>query len=135
MEQPKSIAFLTWRFTIAIVTITLIVWGVTTISEGPLGLTIGIFGLAAVVLVAGSLWLMHMKNRVDAGEVIHDERSIQHVYKAGYSAFVGSVIMWTFLGSFVDTFDPPRFIIYIGLLGMFVIFGISYLVFRYQASH
>lgn len=134
MSRQQKTFLILLRFTIAIVAISFMIWGIILITQDEL-----IFGsfaiIAAILILLGGLYYTNSQQKILVkGEVIQDERSIQFIYQAGYYSFVGSFLIWTIILGFIDEFQPPRFLIYLGLLGELVIFLISYFVIKTNAQ-
>jgi len=116
------------RLTVALVSITFIVWGYQLLQTGQTGFGVALFVLALLILGGGSYLISRVTSQIAAGTVLHDELSTHLLYKSGYIAWIASTLVWVFIGSFIDDINPPRYGIYIGLLITYALLPISYLI-------
>ncbi|MCY3414560.1 MAG: hypothetical protein INQ03_23125 [Candidatus Heimdallarchaeota archaeon] len=124
------------RVTVATVAVSLLALGfhLTTIP-GSTAFGVFIILLAFVLLTIGSMIISKQRTKLEQGQTIVDEMSIAQIYKAGYYTMVISFMFWMFMGSFVDSYSPPRFLVYLGLLFMVVCFLVLQQVFRWQQAN
>ena len=117
--------------TILLVVSSLVIWGIVSIKQGNSKIGFAPMIIAAIIFIFGIVFIKRQYSSVKKGEPYEDERSKKVLVLAGYYAFLVSLWYILILGwgssngwfQFEDVSQATG----IGVIGMAVIFGISWL--------
>ena len=117
--------------TILLVVSSLVIWGIVSIKQGNSKIGFAPMIIAAIIFIFGIVFIKRQYSSVKKGEPYEDERSRKVLVLTGYYAFLASLWYILILGwgssngwfQFEDVSQATG----IGVIGMAVIFGISWL--------
>ena len=133
-EKPHNsdkLKLLSVAITVLLVVSTLVIFSMTTQKNGNAVMSQGSLIIAGVIIIFGIIVLKKNYREIKGGQPLHDERSQKIMLKAGYKAFLAS-IWWLLILSWLSNTDgliefrDPSQALGAGILGMAIIFGISW---------
>jgi len=117
----------------AVLVITIMLWAIFDYLNNPNKESFGVAFVALILTVFGVKFLRDKYESVKKGEPLKDERSRKIEMKAGALTFYISIYWLLALSIIIEEFSipiPARSVPSAGLIGMVIIFGLSYLYFN-----